>query len=428
MRLRLLLQFADVLAHAPAQLGVEVRQRLVEEQHLRLQHERAGDRDALLLAAGEFGRRALLEPFRPTSSSFSIAIALASFFDDALHGRAIGDVLEHRHVREQRIGLEHHAHVAVGGRELRHVAAADQDLALARHLEAGDHAQGRGLAAAGGAEQGHELARLDGEGDVVHGRDGAVALGHVAEFDGGRLLCRAERLAVRGRDIVSWTAARTAMGRSAPRRPRRRSPTASWIAHDGDQHDDDEHGGIGDGEAELARLDAADDIGRRHVVLGGDEEDHGAHRGHGAHEGIDERGDDGRPQQRQHHAAHGGGRARAQGQGGLVEALVDLAQGGDAGAHADRHVAEDEAHHEDEARAGDLDRRHVEGEDVGHADDRAGDGEAQQRAELEGALAGEALPGQQIGGEQADGGGERRRERGDLRRVAKKEFQAEPEK
>ena len=50
------------------------------------------------------------------------------------------------------------------------------------------------------------------------------------------------------------------------------------------------------------------------------------------------------------------------------------------------------------------------------------------RAELEGAPAGEALPRQQIGGEQADGGGERRRDRRDLRASSKNEFQAEPEK
>ena len=35
---------------------------------------------------------------------------------DALDGRPVGDVLEHRHVREQRVGLEHHADVALGGR------------------------------------------------------------------------------------------------------------------------------------------------------------------------------------------------------------------------------------------------------------------------------------------------------------------------
>ena len=43
----------------------------------------------------------------------------------------------------------------------RHVLAADQDLARGRDLEAGDHAQRRGLAAARGAEQRHQRARLD---------------------------------------------------------------------------------------------------------------------------------------------------------------------------------------------------------------------------------------------------------------------------
>ncbi|TPM44090.1 hypothetical protein FJ964_19430 [Mesorhizobium sp. B2-3-2] len=50
-QLQLLLEIADLFAHAPAQLGVEVRQRLVEQQDLRFQNDGAGDGDALLLAA-----------------------------------------------------------------------------------------------------------------------------------------------------------------------------------------------------------------------------------------------------------------------------------------------------------------------------------------------------------------------------------------
>ena len=41
----------DLQVHAQAR--VERAQRLVEQQHRRLEHERAGQRDALLLAAGE---------------------------------------------------------------------------------------------------------------------------------------------------------------------------------------------------------------------------------------------------------------------------------------------------------------------------------------------------------------------------------------
>ena len=43
--------------------------------------------------------------------SFSIALSFAAV---AAHARAVGDVLEHVHVREQRVGLEHHADVAPG--------------------------------------------------------------------------------------------------------------------------------------------------------------------------------------------------------------------------------------------------------------------------------------------------------------------------
>ena len=47
------LQLAQLDAHVGAQLGVEIGERLVEQQHRRLEHEGARQRDALLLAAGE---------------------------------------------------------------------------------------------------------------------------------------------------------------------------------------------------------------------------------------------------------------------------------------------------------------------------------------------------------------------------------------
>ena len=47
----LVVQAADLEAHLLAQVGVEVRERLVHQQRLGLDDERAGERDALLLAA-----------------------------------------------------------------------------------------------------------------------------------------------------------------------------------------------------------------------------------------------------------------------------------------------------------------------------------------------------------------------------------------
>ena len=49
-------RFADLAAHLHAQLGVEVRERLVEQEHLRVAHDGAAHGDALPLAAGKLAR------------------------------------------------------------------------------------------------------------------------------------------------------------------------------------------------------------------------------------------------------------------------------------------------------------------------------------------------------------------------------------
>ena len=46
-------------AHADAELGIEVRERLVHQERLRLAHDRATHRDALPLAARELHRLAV---------------------------------------------------------------------------------------------------------------------------------------------------------------------------------------------------------------------------------------------------------------------------------------------------------------------------------------------------------------------------------
>ncbi len=55
----------DLLAQLHAHLRVERRERLVEEQHARLDRERARERDALLHAAGELVRVALARVAEP---------------------------------------------------------------------------------------------------------------------------------------------------------------------------------------------------------------------------------------------------------------------------------------------------------------------------------------------------------------------------
>jgi hypothetical protein len=80
---------------------------------------------------------------------------------------AVRDVIEHGHVGEQRVGLEDGVDVALVGGNADRRAAVDLDLALGRLVEAGDHPEGRRLAAARRPEQGEELPGLHLEVDAV---------------------------------------------------------------------------------------------------------------------------------------------------------------------------------------------------------------------------------------------------------------------
>ncbi len=71
------------------------------------------------------------------------------------------------------------------GAQTRRVLAIDQDAALGRHLEAGEHAQGRGLAAPARPEQREELSAPDIEAHAVDGDDLAEPLDDVFEGEGG---------------------------------------------------------------------------------------------------------------------------------------------------------------------------------------------------------------------------------------------------
>ena len=85
----------------------------------------------------------------------------------AAHLHAEGDVLRHRHVRIERVGLEHHGDVALRRVQLVDARAVDADLALGDRLQPGDHVEQRRLAAARRADQHEEAALLDVEVDAL---------------------------------------------------------------------------------------------------------------------------------------------------------------------------------------------------------------------------------------------------------------------
>ncbi|CAD5377913.1 hypothetical protein OF001_U250010 [Pseudomonas sp. OF001] len=194
-------QRTDHVEHFLDHLRIERRGRLVEQDHLGLHAQGAGDGRALLLAAGQLGR---------------VAVALGGDADlgqqrlGALGGlgpgqaehaaRRLDHVVEDGHVRPQVEVLEHETQLAaqavdlpgVGGDQVAfagglqpQLLAGDVDLALAGVFQQVDAAQEGRLAGAGGAEDGDHVAVAGGQRDALEHLQLAVALVQVADFQGG---------------------------------------------------------------------------------------------------------------------------------------------------------------------------------------------------------------------------------------------------
>ena len=112
-RVQALVERLDLDAHLHPQLGVEVGQRLVEQEDLRVAHDRPAHRDALALAARELARIAVevrgeVERFRSVLDLLrDRRLRLVAQLE------AEGHVVAHRHVRIERVVLEHHRDVAI---------------------------------------------------------------------------------------------------------------------------------------------------------------------------------------------------------------------------------------------------------------------------------------------------------------------------
>ena len=107
-----------------------------------------------------FGRRS-----SSSSSPSSCAVSCDALLDLLLRSprelEAEGDVLRDRHVRVERVVLEHHRDVAVPLQDVVDPLAADVEIAGRDVLEPGDHPQRGGLPAAGGPDEHEQLGLRD---------------------------------------------------------------------------------------------------------------------------------------------------------------------------------------------------------------------------------------------------------------------------
>ncbi|MGZ2505877.1 hypothetical protein ACVINI_006423 [Rhizobium beringeri] len=130
-RAKALMQLLDLATHGHPQLGVEVGQWLVKEEHFRMAYDGAAHGDALALAAGKLFRQALQQGFKcENTGGFAHQLVDCRLIAPLqLQGKA--HIFAHRHVRIECVGLEHHGDIALLRRDVVDDAAVDADFTAA---------------------------------------------------------------------------------------------------------------------------------------------------------------------------------------------------------------------------------------------------------------------------------------------------------
>ena len=174
-----LLQVNQQVQHLRLHGFVQRRDRLIQDQHPRIQRDPARDVDPLALPAGHFmrvpiGEHVRLQPHQTQRRPGLLARFVAT---DAVHAQAEGDFLGRGVARVQRriAVLEHHLH---GAPQFAQRQSAMADRVAIQHHVAGvgidqphQQAGGGGLAATGLADDAQGFALSDVEADSVHGLD-----------------------------------------------------------------------------------------------------------------------------------------------------------------------------------------------------------------------------------------------------------------
>ena len=104
--------------------------------------------DALTLTTGQFGRAAIQQGTQFNLVGGFLHALLARRLVHTAQFQRVFDVLAHGHVRIETVVLEHHRDVAILGRLVVDLFAADHHVAGGDFLKPCDHPHGRGLATA----------------------------------------------------------------------------------------------------------------------------------------------------------------------------------------------------------------------------------------------------------------------------------------
>ena len=178
-----LLDVFELLLHVLAQLQVERGERFVEQQHARTAHERTRNGDALLLSAGQTRDVAALEARELDEREHLVDLLLDLVARQLLLAQRKRHVFKHVQVGEEGVALKNGVDAALVRRNVVDALTEEENVALVRRFKAADHAQGRGFAAAGRAEQRQKFVVVNVEIDAVENGLAIKLLADVPEFN-----------------------------------------------------------------------------------------------------------------------------------------------------------------------------------------------------------------------------------------------------
>ena len=153
-------QFEQQVAHDLPRLGVEGAEGLVHEEYLGVADQHLGEADALPLPARELVGIAVAEGGEADALEPGLCALQRLGAGNARHLEADGDVVARRLPGHHRVLLEEVAGVPI---EAGKALAQHERLARRWGEQSRSHVEQRGLAAAGRADDGHELVRADGQ-------------------------------------------------------------------------------------------------------------------------------------------------------------------------------------------------------------------------------------------------------------------------
>ena len=158
-----LLDVLQLGLHILAQLEIQRRQRLVEQQHTRVVRQRTGDGDALLLTAGQCGHAAFFKALEVDQRQHLLHDLAYLRIRFLLQTRSECHVFKHIQMRKQRVTLEDRVDLPFVRRHIVDAFSVKKDIAAVRCDEAADDPQRSRLAAAGRAEQRDKFSIVDAE-------------------------------------------------------------------------------------------------------------------------------------------------------------------------------------------------------------------------------------------------------------------------